>query len=908
MSLEDDRIENGSIGDSADILKEDSIGSEGQEDEEDDDVDDSEPRLKFSRIQNDLLKILEKDAVSCVAVHSKFLCVGSHRGEAYILDHLGNNVTPHPKGSFPAHKVAVNCISIDKDGENIATCSDDGRVNVYNLCDGRCDALLKVDKKIRCVAIDPYYSKHKRFITGDDSVTLHQPNVFGLLKSSPLLEGGIVSSVKWGGDRFIAWNWKDEVRVYDMIENMMISRIKFEWQPNHFSLEGSADGSITRNDDYVINMLHNRYPCHIFWKDQFTLFIGWADVVQICQVTEPRKHDVANGTLSHYVVILSMVTTDFWCCGLSSFGDLITALTLEKDQLSDTYCIGEDAFAKYLPNLQILEQDFKSYNVVQTNALRTRGYQEYKPSDYHLECLIDEILFFIVTPKDIILASARDQDDHVQWLMEHEKYEEALEFASQNERFLRRHTVMKVGTEFLEHLLASERYSEAGKLCFRLFGRENVETWESLVIRFGKFGRLRDIAPYMPRGETSRLSPCMYEMVLYDYLQNHDAEAFLGLVREWAPPPELYNIPTIVNATVEKSLIILHTDGVASPTLLQALADLYSYQKEYGKALTMYLKLQDPQVFTLIQKHGLFQEIISENAKNKESNNIEDLMHINLDVAVNLFLKHKENLSPSVIVQRLQSNRYYQYKYLDSLYKAEGKDMRHEFHGMMVSLYADYEPTYLIRFLKSSDSYPMQEALNICKEREMYPEMIFLLGRMGNTKEALRLITNVLEDIHQAIDFCKEYDDEELWNNLIEFALDKPSCINMLLCNIGTHVDPRILIKRIDDRMEIPGLRDCLVKIMQDYSLQVELQEGCKNILVGDCLVLFQKLVKTQSHGVYVDEVQKCGSCHKQVVVQDSGYGEDVVVFYCNHVFHDACILSFDYQFHHCENPKNLDA
>jgi len=67
-------------------------------------------------------------------------------------------------------------------------------------------------------------------------------------------------------------------------------------------------------------------------------------------------------------------------------------------------------------------------------------------------------------------------------------------------------------------------------------------------------------------------------------------------------------------------------------------------------------------VFTLIQKHGLFQEVITENPKNKESNNIEDLMHINLDLAVNLFLKHKENLSPALIVQRLQSNRYYQYK------------------------------------------------------------------------------------------------------------------------------------------------------------------------------------------------------------------------------------------------------
>jgi len=35
-------------------------------------------------------------------------------------------------------------------------------------------------------------------------------------------------------------------------------------------------------------------------------------------------------------------------------------------------------------------------------------------------------------------------------------------------------------------------------------------------------------------------------------------------------------------------------------------------------------------------------------------------------------------------------------------------------------------------------------------------------------------------------------------------------------------VDPRILIQKIECGMEIPGLRDCLVKIMQDYNLQVK--------------------------------------------------------------------------------------
>ena len=77
--------------------------------------------------------------------------------------------------------------------------------------------------------------------------------------------------------------------------------------------------------------------------------------------------------------------------------------------------------------------------------------------------------------------------------------------------------------------------------------------------------------------------------------------------------------------------------------------------------------------------------------------------------------------------------------------------------------------------------------------------------------------------------------------------------IQVLLCSIGTHVDPQILVRKIEDGMEITGLRDSLVKIMQDYSLQVSLQEGCKNILVGDCLVLFEKLIKIQLHGVFIE-------------------------------------------------------
>lgn len=45
--------------------------------------------------------------------------------------------------------------------------------------------------------------------------------------------------------------------------------------------------------------------------------------------------------------------------------------------------------------------------------------------------------------------------------------------------------------------------------------------------------------------------------------------------------------------------------------------------------------------------------------------------------------------------------------------------------------------------------------------------------------------------------------------------------ITFLLQRIGTYIDPRILVARIESNLEIPGLKKSLVKMMQDYNLQV---------------------------------------------------------------------------------------
>ena len=61
-----------------------------EESSDSDESDELEPKLKYERIGNDLTNILSRDAASCLAVHPKFLALGTHWGMIHILDPTGS--------------------------------------------------------------------------------------------------------------------------------------------------------------------------------------------------------------------------------------------------------------------------------------------------------------------------------------------------------------------------------------------------------------------------------------------------------------------------------------------------------------------------------------------------------------------------------------------------------------------------------------------------------------------------------------------------------------------------------------------------------------------------------------------------------------------------------------------------
>lgn len=375
-------------------------------------------------------------------------------------------------------------------------------------------------------------------------------------------------------------------------------------------------------------------------------------------------------------------------------------------------------------------------------------------------------------------------------------FEKALKVISEKKG---KHTEVEVCRLYVDHLLGQEQYEEAAKLCSRVF-ENNKELWEEEVYKFVKVKKLRFVSPYLPRSIDSKLNPQVYEMVLYDYLKS-DREGFLQLIKEWTP--NLYNPSAVINAI--QNLF----DKKDKNILLEALAILYSHEREYDKALTVYLKLQHKDVFQLIKKHNLYNTIHSM---------IVELINLDSEKAISLLLE-RNKISPEVVVGELRSHEHFLFLYLDSLDKIDSSG---KFDWELVNLYAKYNREKLLSFLKRSRTYPLQEAYELCKNKLFYAEMVYLLDRMGDSTQALTIIMKNLKDVSMAIEFCREHNDLELWDFLVNEGVDKPEIITKLLDGIaGFMINPEMLIERIKLGQEIPGLKDSLVNMLNGFNLQV---------------------------------------------------------------------------------------
>ena len=151
-----------------------------------------------------------------------------------------------------------------------------------------------------------------------------------------------------------------------------------------------------------------------------------------------------------------------------------------------------------------------------------------------------------------------------------------------------------------------------------------------------------------------------------------------------------------------------------------------------------------------------------------------------------------------------------------------------------------------------------------CESFAYYDELVYLYSKTGQMKRALYLIIDRLKNPQKAIEFAKEQDDPDLWEDLLKYSMDKPNFIRALLEQVGTAINPITLVRRIPEGLEIQGLREGLTHMMKEHELQHSISSGVAKVLRSELATAQSQLRAGQQKGIKFEVAEQAASIPSQ--------------------------------------------
>lgn len=151
-----------------------------------------------------------------------------------------------------------------------------------------------IGQPVKSICVGPPNSKSgRRFIVGDNKLTLYEKYFIQGLKPVVLNEAeGFVSAIAWS-DHLVAWASSLGVRVYDLNERCSLGLIKWE-------------------DPLPEDGLLTNFRCNLRWSSPNTLLIGWVDTIRVCVIRKTNVIEVAQRGLPGYIVDPSKILEIFF--------------------------------------------------------------------------------------------------------------------------------------------------------------------------------------------------------------------------------------------------------------------------------------------------------------------------------------------------------------------------------------------------------------------------------------------------------------------------------------------------------------------------------------------------------------------------------------------------------------------
>uniref|UniRef100_A0A095A501 Vacuolar protein sorting-associated protein 41-like protein n=1 Tax=Schistosoma haematobium TaxID=6185 RepID=A0A095A501_SCHHA len=871
-----------------------------------------EPCLKFKSIEHGLRDITSIDSITCVAVHGKFIAVGTQLGRIHLLDHSG---FPVENGFYGVHTGPVNAISISEQGYFIASCGEDGLcICVYDIRDHRPITFIQ-------------------FINPNDEIT-NLPTMCSLC---------------WCTENCFLISRGHSIRICQISDRTSNSDNSLH----------SSNSSLTHQSSQSLSSVE----CRIGFPSRYVEIVHQINMDNSIIIHSVSRHQA-------YILLLFNVIND-----LSKSNYEISVLDIDLDSISNNSISSNHQYKEIYHKKISMKSTASSYIVglgrlyfryIIFSYVQISIFFEYT---LNIVSVPHENTHYIFSRKELFCAQEPTLDDRIDWFLENSLFSKGLEAAQEHPRLLTRHTVESVGITYIDHLLSERHFIGAGILCSQVLSTR--EAWEEQVRKFLNIDHLEAIVPYLPvSGEEKsvKLNSSTYELILTDYMNRMPIQ-FAQLLMEWCKLgvvdiSEKF-LQTLLNRIEQYSSLSESVDLTKLDTDVQALyrglAIIYEQMGSFEQAINILVRLRDPEVFTLVKCNIV--KLKDRRLVDILKDHLIYFMELNTTKAINMLMDHIDQVSIDYVVNQLNSDSMLLYQFLDSVYYRYPQIIG-PYLTLLISLYIKFCRSKLLPLLKSTDRYPLSEALSLCERAKLVPETVYLLTRVGRRHDALQLImTRGGEDsligesttpeqrqaiaAAKSIEYCREEDvihaknrrpfhrhrsmnnsnctkdcdedegDEnagELWQQVILFAADKPAFICALLQNAGCEgLDSRLLLRKISPDMTIPGLRDAIVKLMHDYKIQLELQQSCSRILSSDMHKLFLRVIKMQMKGIRVNSSAwsstGCTVC-LQPILNNNGQSwrstnqlkcdvnsqsneenhRSWAIFNCNHICHGDCL------------------
>ncbi|GAA6093634.1 vacuolar protein sorting-associated protein 8 homolog isoform X4 [Tachysurus ichikawai] len=328
---------------------------------------------------------------------------------------------------------------------------------------------------------------------------------------------------------------------------------------------------------------------------------------------------------------------------------------------------------------------------------------------------------------------------------------------------------------------------------------------------------------------------------------------------------------------------------------------LYEQKHLYDRIIACYLKdpLRKEEVYNYI--HNIlsmpgYSPEEKQTTWNKSLEHIKDLVSINPAKAAELVAGHFLSEVEPIITALQDDNLVFQFL-RNLLNPSDGQkpkavmNLGPELHELLVDLMCRFSPRQVTPFLETSQSYRLEETIEITKKHKLHEATAYLLEKKGDVQGAFQVLLQalwfpLLEVMMSPQKFLKGPKAKDTSDALKELTMKVLNSMSSFIALPA--IIQRILQDPVYGKGKLAEIQGLILGMLETFTYEQTLLETTTNLLNSDLHWSLAHLRKAVSRGLHPRQ-DHCNICLQQYKRRQESE-EEIIIFSCGHLYHCQCL------------------